>query len=532
MIEGNRRATGGGTTLPPIFHHPITQDAMRTGSRGTILCIDDEASALRVRSLVLESAGYHVAQANTPEEALKAFRRQDFDLVITDHLLGRQTGTNLAAQMRRLKPSIRIIVLSGTTDLPDGVEHADEFISKTEGPHHLLSRVDAIMPKKNPGHEPPSDSASLPSDDSLQSLLASIVESSNDAILSKTTDGTITSWNKAAELMYGYTPREVIGKSVSILIPPDRKNELDDILARLRSGEKIDHYETVRVTKDGRTLNVSVTISPIRDASGRIVGASTIARNITEMKMAEQALRNSEKLAVAGRMAATVAHEINNPLEAVNNILYLIERSAKLDTATRELVQTAQTELRRVADITKLTLGFYRESSLRPVEVRVTDLIDAVLKLYGQRIASLGITVSKEYQCTGKIWAVSGELRQVFSNLIVNAVDALTDAGNRLTIRVRQARNWRTGEYGVLVVVADNGPGIPIESRGRLFQPFYTTKGEKGTGIGLWVSRSIVEKHGGSIRLRTGTHSERSGACFMVWLPASAGQRVSQHNAA
>ena len=207
--------------------------------------------------------------------------------------------------------------------------------------------------------------------------------------------------------MYGYRGDEIIGKPVSILLPSDRPNEVHDILQRLNRGERIEHFETRRLAKDGRQLSVSLTVSPIRDSHGNIVGASTIARDITQIKMAEQALRNSEKLAVAGRMAATVAHEINNPVEAVSNILYLLENSTQLDDTARQFVRAAQTELRRIGQITKLTLGFYRGGEHRKTQVRITELIDDVLTLYARQIESLGISqeaLSLRWYCQRRCW--------------------------------------------------------------------------------------------------------------------------------
>ena len=232
--------------------------------------------------------------------------------------------------------------------------------------------------------------------------------------------------------------------------------------------------------------------------------------------MAEQAIRSSEKLAIAGRMAATVAHEINNP----TNILYLLENSAQLDDSAREFVRAAQTELKRISQITKLTLGFHRGSESRQTPVKIMDLIDDALTLYERKAMTLGIAVNKRYHGTGVVHADPGELRQVFSNLIVNAMDALANTGNQLCVHVFDSLDWRNPSVkGVRTVVSDNGGGIAREHHPRLFKPFYTTKGEKGTGVGLWVSRGIIEKHGGSIRFRSSTKPEISGTSFSVFLP-------------
>jgi PAS domain S-box-containing protein len=357
-----------------------------------------------------------------------------------------------------------------------------------------------------------------------QAQLAAIVESSNDAIISKTLDGIVRTWNKAAERMFGYRAEEIVGKPVSILFPLDRLQELENILVRIRSGETVPLHDSVRVAKDGRLLSVDASISPTRDAMGTIIGAAVITRDLTQVKMAEQALRNAEKLAVAGRMAATVAHEINGPLEAVANILFLLDR-AQLGHTAHEFVRAAQEEVKNIGQITKLTLGFHREGEdLRSTEVRASNLIDGILTLYRHRIESLGVAIEKRYDSVGAVTANAGELRQVFSNLIMNATEALAKTGSRLLIHVYDSPDWRNGtRKGVSIVIADNGSGIPREVRQKLFEPFFTTKGEKGTGLGLWVSRSLVEKHGGRLRVRS---TPGVGTAFSIFLPASVAARA------
>ncbi len=489
----------------------------------TILCVDDEETGLYFRKLILEGNGYRVLTATNQHDAMKLFVEEDLDLVVTDHLLGRSTGTKMAAEMKRQRPDLPIIVLSGTTDLPQDVNRvADAFISKTDGPERLVEVVNELLGKRGPA---PRDQNSpehqiFGTESAVQPLLAAIVESSDDAIFSKTLDGIITSWNRAATRIYGYTPEEIIGRSVKVLLPPDRPHEADNILERLRRGEKLDHFETTRMARDGRALAVSLTISPIRDRDGNVVGASTIARDITREKMAEQAVRNSEKLAVAGRMAATVAHEINNPLEAVTNILYLVSKSKDLSEHDRSFVLTAQEELKRIRHITRLTLGFHRDDETRKEPVNLAELIDNILGLYGRKIQSFGIHVERNFRDVLPVHANRGELRQVFSNLLLNAVDALADKGDRLRIHIHPSCSLNGPHVpGVRVTIYDNGTGIRREARRRLFEAFFTTKGEKGTGIGLWVSRSIVAKHGGAIRVRSSVVPGRSGTMFSVFLP-------------
>lgn len=483
-----------------------------------ILAVDDESSGLYFRKLILEHAGHTVLSSTGVEEALALFRSNPVDIVVTDHLLGRQTGNDMAAAMKRTKPNVPIILLSGTSSIPEPLVHADSFLSKTEGPEQLLEMVQQLLSRGAAGQDPaPEKLKRTP----LQELLAAIVEDTDDAILSKTLDGTVLTWNRAAERMYGYRADEIIGKNVSLLLPPDRPNEEREILQRLSEGERIQRYETRRRTKDGRILYMSLTISPVRDADGKVVGASTIARDITQNKMAEEALRNSERLAVAGRMAATIAHEINNPLETVTNVLYLLSRNSQLDEAATRHLKIADEELRRIAQITRSTLGLYRERDTTPGAVTLTDMIDNLLMFYKRQVQSLGVKVERRFDSPGKVVGVSGELRQVFANLIANAIDALGITGANLKLHVYESADWRNlSRRGIRVVVADDGPGISRETQANLFHPFYTTKGEKGTGLGLWVSQGIVIKHGGSIRLRSRIEAPH-GTCFAVFLPFS-----------
>jgi PAS domain S-box-containing protein len=357
-----------------------------------------------------------------------------------------------------------------------------------------------------------------------RSRLAAIVESSDDAIISKDLNGTITNWNAGATRLFGYSPEEVIGKSILVLFPPELQHEELGILAKIRAGERIEHYESQRVTKQGKRIEVSLTISPVRDGSGRLIGASKIARDITARKQTEEMLRRTEKLATAGRLAASIAHEINNPLAAVTNLLYLMKkRPAKLN----EYLELATQELDRVIHISKQTLGFYRDSSVAAT-VNVAALLDSVLRLYARRLESRAIRVKTDYDQESYIMALEGELRQLFSNLILNALDAMGDGGT-LQLKVSRAHSWKQpGIWGVRVTIADSGSGIAPEHKKNIFEAFYTTKTDIGTGLGLWLAQGIVKKHNGMIRFRSSTAPGASGTVFSVFLPYNAVQQAGR----
>jgi PAS domain S-box-containing protein len=496
----------------------------------TILLIDDAQAGLEARRGTLETFGFLVLAATSGDEAMSLFRSHDVNVVVADHQLGASTTGGLASEMKLLKPHVPIISLSGTTQFEQPPPYADGVVAKGDGPEALVAVIAQVMAANKIGNRQPSPRQSNPCSSAplpAQALLAAIVEDSSDAILSKDMGGIVTSWNHSAEIMYGYERVEMIGRSVETLLPADRPNEVRHILSRLQRGERIFHFETVRVRKSGRKLDVALTISPIRDEQGRVIGASTIARDITDQRKAEEALQKAEKLSLLGRTAATVVHEINNPLEAIGNLLFLLGKSAELNPQDRGYVELARQEIQRVSQITRLSLGLQRGGvSARPQSLLVTELLDSILVLYQSRARKLGVAIERRYRDRGEMLGIAGELRQVFFNLMVNATDALTATGDKIVLGVRRAIRWDTGQKGVRVSIMDNGPGIPPEIRAQLFEAFYTTKGEQGTGIGLWVSRSIVEKHGGKISMRSSVRPGCSGTCFSIFLPLSGMPRM------
>lgn len=256
----------------------------------------------------------------------------------------------------------------------------------------------------------------------------------------------------------------------------------------------------------------------IGDTPVRIMG---IALDVTSRKVVEEALRRSEKAAATGQLAATIAHEINNPLAAVTNVLYILRTHPQLAPQLLEHVKTAERELTRVIHITRQTLAFYREFST-PVMTFVPALIEEVLSVYGRKLEEKNIQVERDFNDVDELRAFPGELRQVFSNLVTNALEATSDGG-KIAIRVRNATG-RLGKPGIRVTVADNGAGIAPENLPRIFEPFFTTKVSKGTGLGLWVSHGIVHKHEGAIRVRSSVDVLRHGTFFTVFLPYAAAQ--------
>jgi signal transduction histidine kinase len=257
---------------------------------------------------------------------------------------------------------------------------------------------------------------------------------------------------------------------------------------------------------------------PLKNEQGEITEWFGAANDITHRKRADEALLRSEKLATLGRLSATIAHEINNPLEATTNLLYLIQTSEGLPEDARQNAKAADAELKRIAHITRQSLGFYREMS-GPVPTSVSEVLDASIDLLQAKITAKNAVISKDWCGNLVIHAVPGELRQVFSNLLANALDAL-EPGGLLRIRAKEYRSEASAAGRCIrVMFADNGHGIDSELHSRIFDPFFSTKGNIGTGLGLWVTKQIVEKHGGSIRMRSRSNAKQSGTVFRVTLP-------------
>jgi len=269
-----------------------------------------------------------------------------------------------------------------------------------------------------------------------------------------------------------------------------------------------------------RSFNVSY--SPVFAADGSVEAVAGVVLEVTLQKKAEAALIQSEKLAAVGRLASSISHEINNPLEAITNLLYLIDLSADLPENTREYLHTAQAELSRVCQIATQTLRFHRQA-VRATRVNAADLVDAVLNLYQGRLSNSHIKVDATYDTSTTILCFENDIRQVLNNLIANAIDAMRGSGGRLVVRAHDATDFSAASaeprHGIRITIADTGHGMPPAVKARLFEPFYTTKDLNGTGLGLWISAGIVTRHQGKLTYRSSEHPIYHGTIFSLFLP-------------
>jgi PAS domain S-box-containing protein len=367
--------------------------------------------------------------------------------------------------------------------------------------------------------------------------LASIIDSSADAIIGKELDGTITSWNRGAEAMYGYTAEEAIGKNISLVTAKERPDEIPSILARLSRGERIEHYESVRVTKDGRRLDVSLSISPIREAGGKIVGASAIARDITAQKRAEDHLRQAQKMEAVGRLAGGVAHDFNNILGIITACTELLRDRIDSVGDSGQYIGNIRKAVERGTSLTRQLLAFTRKSTLQPqlvdLNVRLKDVVKLIRPLMGDDVE---IAVVPRVP-SAVVEIDPGQLDQIVLNLAVNSRDAMPRGGKFILetasveldeVFTAQHRPMKEGHY-VLLAVSDTGVGMDQATVARIFEPFFTTKEVgKGTGLGLATVYGIVQQNGGHIWV----YSEvGSGSTFKIYLP-SAEHKIDEQPAA
>lgn len=316
--------------------------------------------------------------------------------------------------------------------------------------------------------------------------------------------------NKVFADLTGVALNRHLGRTLPELLPQPVAHDIENaVLSVFSSEQPVDSFEldgqgssSAGAGKSGSPYTWLVSAYPVRTNQQTVRWAGVIVLDASERKRSEDALRKSEKLAVTGRLAASIAHEINNPLEAITNLLFLLRNFSNLDDPALHYVKMAEYEVRRISEITQQTLRFYRQSTF-PARATLADMIDSVLSLYQGRLHALDLHVERRYNPSLDLFCFAGEIRQVLANMVANSIDA-TDAGGRLLVRARPSRDWKNpARTGIRFVIADTGVGMSPEVRDRIFEAFYTTKEVTGTGLGLWVSHEIILKHQGFVRVRS-----------------------------
>lgn len=358
-----------------------------------------------------------------------------------------------------------------------------------------------------------------------QNRMALIVDSSQDAIIGKNLDGIVTHWNKGAEEIYGYTAREMIGRHISTLAPEDKANEISEILEHIRNGERVGYFESIRITKDGRKLNMSISVSPIYDSDGKVVGASTIARNITAQKKTEEQLRQSQKMEAIGRLAGGVAHDFNNLLGVVTACSELLR--SRVDPDNFEYIDNIGEAVKRGSGLTRQLLTFSRRQSAQKQLLDLNDRLREVRKLLVPLMGDDVEIVHLPRSLGAIVEADPSQIDQIVLNLAVNARDAMPRGGKLILDTgvfdfdksfASEHPGMAAGTY-VMLAISDNGIGMDESTRSRIFEPFFTTKESgKGTGLGLATVYGIVKQSGGHIWV----YSEVGhGTTFKIYLPSA-----------
>ena len=489
-----------------------------------ILAVDDSKTFLEELAAQLRQEGYDIVLANSGEEAIELATIQKVDCILLDVLMPGLSGQETCRRIKN-SPDLRdipLLMLTGVEDRRTMIEAinsgADDYIPKASDFDVVRARVRAALRRKQFEDENRSvrerllrkemEAAEARAQRELaetrSALLAELRESEAVVhIAAESADLGVWYWDPATdEHIWSDRCKALLGMDTDATpsyqrwlscVHPEDRNRADEMVreAVSRQGEMEIEYRVI--WPDTSTHWIVVKGRCLHDVEcGDTTRLTGVVMDVTERKRTQEALIRSEKLASVGRMAATMAHEINNPLEAVVNALFLIATDATLSAETRSNVELAEHELERVVHMTRQTLGFYRENS-RPRTVVLPELVEELIRLYSRKMEHKGLTVEKIYRGSSQVTGIAGELRQIVSNLLANSIDAV-GRGGAIQIRIS---DFRCQGY-VRLTVADNGSAIRPEHLQSIFEPFFTTKKEIGTGLGLWVTRQIVEKHGGS----------------------------------
>jgi PAS domain S-box-containing protein len=503
---------------------------MTADDKVNILMVDDQPAKLLSYEVILGDLGENLIKATSPKEALNILLKNDIAVVLMDVSMPELDGFELADMIREHPRfgKTAIIFISGVhltdSDKINGYRRgAVDYISVPVIPEVLrakigvfveLHRKTRLLQRLNTDLERrvTERTEELRQSEAHHRERAELLELATEAIIVRDFQGAIRFWNSGAEALYGWSSDEVVGHNIHQTLRtlfPGSKEEVEGSLHSRKSWQG----NLVQRARDGREIIVATRKVVNREGNAIL----EIQRDITAQIQAEEALRQAEKLAAMGRVAGIIAHEINNPLEAITNAFYLLRNHPSLDEEARYYAGLAEQELQRASHITRQTLSFYRDSK-QPIPVSVPDLLDNVVELQQRPILASRIVLQKRYSSSGIVRGFPGELRQVFLNLIGNAIQAMPSGGT-LRLRVADATDWDTQRRGIAITICDTGNGIRHEDARRLFQPFFTTKSAKGTGLGLWISKGIVQKYEGTIGFRSVHTSRGACTCFRVFLP-------------
>jgi PAS domain S-box-containing protein len=517
---------------PPVGRKE-KRTTMTADEKVNILMVDDQPAKLLSYQVILDDLGENLIKAGSASEALNILLKTDVAVVLMDVSMPDVDGFELADVIRQ-HPRFQktaIIFISGVhltdSDRIQGYRSgAVDYISVPVIPEVLRAKVRVFVDLHRKTRQLEAMNRNLEQivADRTEELRrreaqyrerAELLDLATEAIMVRDMNDAIRFWNKGAEKVYGWKREEVIGRNIHDLLQTVFPVPREQILRALQR-QRWWQGNLLQKTRDGTEILIACRKSLNREADAVL----EVGRDITAQMKAEEALRETEKLAAMGRVAGIIAHEINNPLAAITNIFYLLRNHPSLDEEARRCAEMAEQELQRVSHITRQTLSFYRESK-QPISVLVPELLEDVLGLQERALKTSRITVRKRYHSASLVRGFPVELRQIFLNLIGNAIQAMPEGGT-LGISVREATDFTSSRRGIVIAIVDTGAGINPEDARHLFQPFFSTKSTKGTGLGLWISKGIVQKYDGRICCRTWRSREAGNfTCFRVFLPGS-----------
>lgn len=483
-----------------------------------VLVVDDNADMREYVGRLLR-AQYHVEFACNGEEAMAIIASSVPDLILSDIMMPRIDGIELLQILRarpetRTVPVIMISARAGEEASLEGLHAgADDYLAKPFTSAELIARVATQVNLSRARRKSERRERELRrAAESAQLAVTRVLDSITDAVVMLDREWRITYANPQAARIEGKSTELFVRRTYWQEWPASLGSEIERQF-RHAVEERVPvefehHYQDA-----ARDIILGIRAYPVDD------GLAVFYRDITEQRRTHEALLRSEKLAAVGRLAASIAHEINNPLEAVTNLLYLIETNVEREDI-RTFATLAGEQLRRVSHIATQTLRFHRQST-SATPASIPDILETVLSVYQGRCANSGVVIVRRFRGNAPVFCYDGEVRQVFSNIICNSIDAMPNGG-RLILRTRPSIRRSDGIPGMLVTIADNGFGIPESARRKLFEAFFTTKGITGTGLGLWISSDIVHKHHGDIRWRSSQDKRRHGTVFQVFFPLSA----------
>ena len=507
-------------TMPETLTQ-VEEERESSRETGRLLVVDDNRD-MRDYLRELLSPEFEVETAPNGRIAFERAKANLPDLVVSDVMMPEMDGLQLLTALRQ-EPSTATIPLilvsarAGEEPAIEGMEAgADDYVVKPFTARELIARVHShikIARDRRKAYEVQAQLRTEMEEAKHQALAA--LENISDGFWLIDSDWCIQYLNSAAVDLGRFSQQDVIGKTLWELYPGLEGTEAERQFRKAMEERVPVEFEFYFEPWASYFVN---RIYPSPDN-----GIALYSREISETKKAEDALRKAEKLAVAGRMAASIAHEINNPLEAVTNLVYIARNDATISPQARAFLEAAERELARLSQIANKTLRFYRQSS-SATRVKIADVLDSVVLLFDTQLKQKNIKVIRHIDESATLLCLVGEIQQVFTNMVSNAIDAMKRDG-KLLLSVRQGKDWSNGSGGgVWVSIADTGTGIVPGIRKKLFEPFVTTKGESGTGLGLWVSREILERHGAHIHVRS---RAECGTTFGLFFPENGIDRAN-----